>query len=306
MAVVRAEQDAIAGLQAAALAPGLRPGRGGGLEGPPSPLRRGLRAGPPGPRALPGGLDARRGGARLRAARGDLAGLLGPGRPAPRRGGRPRDPGRGDPRRRPRPPAGRASPRRPGAPSRDPEHGARRDGGPGGAGHPRRPRPARLQLAAARPRRAGPHRALRGGAARLARGALPAGRPLPARHGAPPGDDLHGRPRAAAGRDRGRAGRDVPPGAPRIGDRAAQVGLRGQRLPRPQDAARPDPHVRGDARDGSRARRAPPPRVLRRAHPRERAAQPPDRQRARLLPDREWPPALRHQRGRRWSRSSTR
>jgi hypothetical protein len=70
-----------------------------------------------------------------------------------------------------------------------------------------------------------------GGAARLAGGPLRAGRPLPARHGAPPGHDLHGGPRAPAGRDRGRAGRDVPPGAPRIGDRRAQVGLRGQRLP---------------------------------------------------------------------------
>src|SRR4029453_15529032 len=116
------------------------------------------------------------------------------------------------------------------------------------------------------------------GAAELARGGLRAAGRLAARRGAAPGHAVHRRLRRAGGRHRGRRGAHGAAPPTRDGDGAAQGRLRGQRLPRFEDAALRHPHVRRDARDGSRARRGAPAGVLPDHHPPEPAPLAPDRQ----------------------------
>ena len=84
-------------------------------------------------------------------------------------------------------------------------------------------------------------------------------------------------------------------GAPRL--RAAPQQLRGGRVPRAEDAAHRDPHVRRDAARRAGAERGEAPRVLRDSRRRDRAPLAPDRQRARVLAPRARDAAPRAPRG---------
>ena len=224
-----------------------------------------------------------------RPARRARARPLGPRRQAASDGGRR---GRGGmPGRRGRAPG---VPRAPGArpggsPARRPRGGARRPRHATPRGH-RPSRPAGVRTRGHRGRGGG---AAQRGLAGVASRALPARRRLAAGGDRPPGHAVHGRLRPPPAGDRRRAGGDLPAGPARDRDRAAQGGVRRQRLARPQDPALPDPGVRGDPRDGSRERRSDAPRVLPGDHAGERASVAAHRERARLLAHRRGPPHLR-------------
>ena len=255
MTVLKAEEECLARPAGRAARSRLPPRAALGARGlKPDGARRSRL--PPRPRRAGCSIPARARGADdaavlCRAPRRDLPGLLGPRRAPPRRGGRP-----GPPRRR-APDAPRGAPLLV-ALARN-EDVLRRDvldkslGGLEGksvlaVARPRRP--DRLRLAPARRRPARAHRALRRRAAGVARRAVPARGPLAARCRPAADRDVHRRLRAAARRDRARPRRDLSDGPAGVGDGAAQVRLRRQRVARSQDAAVADPHVRGDARDG--------------------------------------------------------